>query len=96
MNKNSGDYNHKLFSFVRWTNKEKLIIISNFDEHRNYEFELKIPRKILSAWNIKDGQYVVKDQLYGIDTFQLIVTNGFGIIKLDIEPLGSYILSLQD
>ena len=96
MNKNSGDYNHKLFSFVRWSNKEKLIIVSNFDENRNYSFELKIPRKILSAWNIKNGQYIVKDQLYGTDTFQLSVTNGFGIIQIDIEPLGSYILSLPE
>ncbi len=38
------NYDHRVFSFVRWSDDEKLIIVSNFDADKNYEFDLKIPK----------------------------------------------------
>jgi hypothetical protein len=36
-------YNDKVFSFVRWSDDEKLLIISNFNGDENYGFELQNP-----------------------------------------------------
>ena len=93
---NTENYNHKIFSFVRWSDLEKLIIVSNFDVEQSYEFELKIPNNIIQAWNLKDGKYKMTDQLYGKISFDLMVEDGNGFIKLKIDPLASYILSLEE
>ena len=91
---NTENYNHRVFSFVRWSNEEKLIIISNFDANESYELDLKIPEEIITAWNLTDGTYKVSEQLYGEMTSELIVENGRGIVKLKLEPLASLILKV--
>ena len=58
-------YNHRVFSFVRWSENEKLIIITNFDTDKSYEFDLKIPESIITVWNLKNKKYQLTDQLYG-------------------------------
>lgn len=92
---NTKNYNHRVFSFVRWSNNEKLIIISNFDESDNYTFDLKIPKNVITSWNLKDGKYQVVDQLYGKITKELKVENGIGKIKVKLAPLASLILKLD-
>ncbi len=92
---NSDNYNHRVFSFVRWNNNEKLIIVTNFDSEKTYEFDLKIPKTIIKAWNLKDGNYQFIDQLYGKTPSKLIVKNGIGVIKIKLSPLESLILKLE-
>ncbi|WP_372792997.1 alpha-amylase family glycosyl hydrolase [Lutibacter sp.] len=91
---NTENYNHRVFSFVRWSAEEKLIIISNFDDNRAYDFDLKIPEDIISTWNLTDGTYQLTEQLYGELSSNLTVENGKGIIKLKLEPLASLILKV--
>jgi len=93
---NTENYNHKVFSFVRWSDIERLIIISNFDSEEVFEFELKLPETIVQEWNIPDGKYQLKDQLYDQMSFELIVEDGHGSVKLKIDPLTSYILRLEE
>lgn len=88
------NYNHRVYSFVRWSEDEKLIIVSNFDTNDSYEFELKIPENVISSWKLDDGNYTFKDQLYGNISTTLKVEKGFGSIKLKINPLESLILKL--
>jgi len=90
------NYNHRLFSFVRWSNDEKLIIISNFDAKESYELELKLPKEIIAAWNLKAAQYHLIDQLYGTQKADLKIENGEGTIKFKLDPLASYIFKVQD
>ncbi len=92
---NTENYNHKVFSFVRWSDIEKLIIISNFDAEKDYEFELKLPDTIVQAWNLQDGKYQLTYQLSDQNSSVLIVENGHGSVKLKIDPLASFILSLE-
>lgn len=90
------NYNHRLFSFVRWSNDEKLIIISNFDAKESFELELKLPKEIITAWNLKAAQYHLIDQLYGTQKADLKIENGEGTIKFRLDPLASYIFKVQD
>lgn len=95
VNRNSGlgyDPNH-VYSFVRWSDNQKLIVISNFSEDVSNSFELKIPTDIITEWNLKDGSYTIKDQLYG-NVVQLEVVNGEGKTSITIQPLESFIYQL--
>jgi len=92
---NTENYDHKIFSFVRWSDSEKLIIVSNFDAEQPYEFNLKLPKNIVQAWNLKDGKYKMTDQLYDHNSFELVVEDSHGFMKLKIDPLASYILKLE-
>ncbi|NOQ91098.1 MAG: alpha-amylase [Flavobacteriaceae bacterium] len=92
---NSDNYNHRVFSFVRWSENEKLIIVTNFDGEETYAFDLKIPKTVINAWNLKEGKYQVSNQLYGEISQELMVENGIGIIKIKLAPLESLILKLK-
>ena len=92
---NTANYSSKILSFVRWSENEKLIIVSNFDDQKEFEFNLEVPANIIKKWNLKDGDYVVKDQLYLEKSFGLKVKEGRGTLDLQINPLESYILKLQ-
>ncbi len=89
------NYNHRVFSFVRWSDNEKLIIVSNFDSDKSYELNLKLPEDVISDWKLKDGKYLVTDQLYLKLTSDLKVENGIGSMKINLMPLESLILKLD-
>ena len=93
---NSENYNHRVFSFVRWSANEKLIIITNFDEAETYEFSLKIPKSVITAWKLKDGNYKVTDQLYSKTSSALVIKDAIGNVNLKLEPLTSFILKLEN
>lgn len=93
---NTKKYNHKLFSFVRWNESEKLIIISNFDAKESYEFELQLPESVITKWNLKEGNYQFKDQLYDKITTNLKVEKDISTMRIKIAPLESLILKLQN
>ncbi len=86
-------YDHRVLSYVRWGNDEKLIVLSNFDSYKSYEFELKIPPHIIDQWSLQDGSYEIEDVLYGSGN-TLLVENGEGKIKVSSGPLESFIFKL--
>ena len=90
------NYNHRVFSFVRWSDEEKLIIISNFDSDKSYEFDLKLPNDVITAWNLTNGSYQTKDQLFDKISAELKVENGLGVLKLKLDPLASLILKVTN
>lgn len=92
---NTENYNDNVLSFVRWSNNERLIIVSNFDAENNQEFQLKIPSEIISKWNLKDGIYKVEDQLYNQFISELLIENEIGSLVIKLQPLESFILKLQ-
>ena len=89
------NYNSKLLSFVRYSDTEKLIVISNFDADKSYKFELKIPSEIINKWNLKDGNYQLNDQLYNKTNFDLQVNAANGTATITMQPLESFILQIQ-
>ncbi len=89
------NYSHRIFSFVRWSENEKLIIIANFDEQENYNLDLQIPQEIISEWKLVDGNYKLIDQLYNESSPTLEVENGKGIINVNLEALSSFVYLLE-
>lgn len=86
-------YDAGLYSYVRWSAKEKLIVVVNFSWVTTSNFQLKVPKEVISTWKIKDGLYDVTDQLYGTKA-QLKVTDGKGTIQLSVKPSESFIFKL--
>ncbi|UKM64352.1 alpha-amylase family glycosyl hydrolase [Flavobacteriaceae bacterium GSB9] len=93
--KNSKNYNDKVLSFVRWSDSEKLLVVSNFDAENNQEFQLKIPSDIIAKWNAADGKYKLEDQLYNQYNTELFVENGVASVAIQLKPLESFILKLN-
>ncbi len=85
-------YNDRVFSFVRWKNDERLVVISNFDAASGYDLEVRIPGHIISAWQLGDGRYMLDEQLYRRNHAQLIVDNGAGMLRIKLGPLDSAVL----
>jgi glycosidase len=92
---NTENYTDKVLSFARWSDDEKLVIVSNFDAEESYEFELKIPEELIKSWNLEDGSYPLSDQLYGNYSSELKVENRQGRISIKMDPLESFILKIN-
>lgn len=91
--KETQNYDQGLYSFVRYSEEEKLIIIANFSWVTSSRIDLIIPEDVIAAWKLTDGSYTVKDQLYGSSSV-LNVVNGKGTIHLNIKPSESFIFKL--
>ena len=89
------NYDAKVLSFTRWSENEKLIVVSNFDSGKGSEFTLQIPSEIIKKWKLKDGEYQLSDQLYKKSNYDLLVDKSTGYLKIAIKPLESFILQLQ-
>ena len=89
------NYNHRVLSYARWSAKEKLVIVSNFDANDTYGFELKIPEDLISMWLLKDGVYRMRDQLTSNKELKLIVEDGLGKMDVKIKSLESFIFKLE-
>ena len=88
-------YNDKLLSFVRWSDDEQLIIVSNFNAENTYGFELQLPEDLVERLKLNNGEYQVEDQLYHTYSSTLKVENGKAKVRIDIKPLESFILKIQ-
>ena len=87
-------YDPGIYAFTRWSDTQKLIVVTNFSWITTSNFELKIPSDIIQKWNLKDGNYTVTDQLYHKNSIQLQVLNGEGKAQITIAPSESFIYQL--
>lgn len=90
----TADYDPGLYSYVRWSGDDRLVVVANFSWVTKSHFTLRIPSDVISAWHLSDGKYKVKDQLYG-RTATMVVTKGEGAISLDVAPSESLILKVM-
>ena len=88
-------YNDKVLSFVRWSDDEKLIIVSNFSATDTFGFELQLPEDLIYKFSLKTGNYQLKDQLYNTYESVLKVENNKASARIDIKPLESFILKIN-
>jgi glycosidase len=95
INRNNAGYNDLIYSYVRWSDKQKLIVVANFSSEKTSEFELKIPSDVISKWKLKDGSYVLLDQLYVKNKTYFTVKNGEGVARVKIGPSESFIYEVE-
>ncbi len=88
-------YNDKVLSFVRWSDEEQLIVISNFSDTDAFGFELQLPKNLINQLHLKEGSQEVKDQLYNTYKSILKFENGKAYVRIDIKPLESFILKIN-
>ncbi|MEC7781956.1 MAG: alpha-amylase family protein [Bacteroidota bacterium] len=88
-------YNDRVHSFVRWSDTDKLIVVTNFDAKDTFGFELQIPQDIIKQWNLNDGTYKATDQLYNEEQAVLQVQNQGGTMRVDIKPLQSFVFKIE-
>jgi hypothetical protein len=56
--------------------------------------EVIVPADVVKKMNLKDGTFVLKDQLYGSSQSELKISSGVGKFKLSIQPGESFIYKL--
>jgi glycosidase len=83
-----------IYSYTRWSDTEKLIVVTNFSWINSSFFELIVPSEIIQKWNLKDGIYTITDQLYELSKPKLEVLNGEGKVQISIAPSESFIYQL--
>jgi hypothetical protein len=94
-NLNAGsNYDFGLYSYVRWSDDEKLVIVTNFNQNTPVECDVMIPADVVKKMNLKDGKYKLKDQLYGKSSTELVIENGVGKFKLKIGVNESFIYKI--
>ena len=86
-------YNHHVLSYVRWKDDEKLIVISNFHAFDWFGFDLTLPNDVVQNWNLSDGEHTIEDRLYG-GRKPLYVEDGIAKVRVDVNPLESFIFQL--
>lgn len=92
---NTENYDHRVLSYVRWSDREKLIVVTNFDAQKSYAFELKLPQDVVAKWQLGDGEYPLYEALYGKIEKKLFVEDGQGKLKVELQPLESQIYRLE-
>jgi glycosidase len=90
----SEGYDHRVLSFVRWSDKQKLVIVSNFEAHDSRVFELKIPSEIIAQWQLENKKYTVKEVLSQKEN-EMRVDDGVGKIQVTLNPLESFIFEIK-
>lgn len=95
VNRQNPNYDALLYSYVRWSEKQKLVIIANFSSEKESEFDLKIPSSLILKWKLKDGSYVLVDKLYSESKTYLTVKNGEGSVRVKIKPSESFIYEVN-
>lgn len=88
-------YLPEVYSFVRWSDNQKLIVVANFSSSKKSQFELIIPKDIIQKWHLKNGKYTIVDQLYQKSQLTLKVINGEGKVIIDLKPSESFVYQLQ-
>lgn len=89
----TANYDGAIYSFARFTDHEKVVVVSNFSKQNTSEFYLKLPKDLIAQMKLKDGVYKVKDVLYGSKT-KLVVKDGVGEMKVTCLPVESFIFKL--
>jgi hypothetical protein len=72
-----------IYAFTDGQTLKKLIVV-NFSGEDTSVFELKIPAEVITKWELKDGDYAIKDQLYSKSLLQLKVVNGVGKVQIKL------------
>ena len=92
----SSEYDQSVFSFVRWQDDERLIIVSNFSPTETKTLSMTLPSGVLDAWSLPDGEYPLTEQLYGNDHGELTVVDGAASFEVALEPLRSAVLRIGE
>ncbi len=87
-------YNDRVFSYARWKDEERLIIVCNFDARDRFGFELQLPPQLQANWSLQQGRHLLSDMLSDFQG-QLLLEGSYAHVRIDLAPLQSLILKLE-
>ena len=87
-------YDDRLFSFARWTDQSRLLVVSNFDGQLTFSGTIAVPPDLIEAWGLANGDYLATNQLSSSQRFTLRVRDGQGTIQIQLAPLESFVLEV--
>ena len=90
----SENYPEKAFSFVRWNDQQKLLVIANFANQPASGVQVMIEPNIVAQWRLHDGRYTATDLLSGTK-WMVEVTQGVASANVDLAALGSLMLHIE-
>ncbi|TQV89875.1 alpha-amylase [Aliikangiella coralliicola] len=88
---NTRNYGEKLYSFARWSDSERVIVVSNFSDDKSSRFEIEVMESLISEWDLRDGVYHLEN-IFDDRRFDLSVEGGVGKIKVSLGGLESLVL----
>jgi len=88
------NYRSPLFSFARWDDHQRLIVVANFSEASSPEFTLVLPAALIEAWQLGDGDYDLVDQLGADKPVRLRVKSGQGSVTATLAADEAVILQV--
>ncbi|MCL1078697.1 alpha-amylase [Parashewanella spongiae] len=94
VNKEQAGYSEDIYSYARFDDKQKLLVLANFSEQNSATFEYQIPSELIKTWQLTDGNYQFVDRLNEAE-YQLTVVKGEATVTLTMAPLMSRILELK-
>ncbi len=89
------DYSDKAFAFARWDEKQKLLVVTNFDATRSVRTVLHLSPELLKVWNLKPGTQELKEGMFGKKTTQLRVDEKGAQIDLVLGPWESAVFEVN-
>lgn len=89
-------YSEKLFSFLRWQDNDRLIVVSSFDAVKENSFRLDIPANLVGDLGLESGRYELEEQLYGSNNSHLVVDGATAHVILTLGPLESAVLRVEE
>ena len=77
-------YDHRIYSFVRYDDKEVVLVVSNFEKDKNYKIDLKLDPSIVSLLQLDQDDYDLSDLLTN-DTSKLHISEEIGHVSMDLK-----------
>lgn len=88
-------YGIKAFAFARWSDSQKLIVVTNFDASNSLKTTLQISPDLLKIWNLETGEQELQEILLKKKSAKLKVRKNSAELELDLAPLESWILEVN-
>ena len=92
----TADYDDRLFSFARWSESERLIVVSNFSADRTYAPDLELPPSLQQRWRLESGSYTYRDVLSDAVATLVVADGRAAFTGLALRPYESMILRAED
>lgn len=86
---NNPAYTDKAFAFARWSDRQRIIVVTNFDSHHSIKTVLKLSPELAQQWNLPQGQREIKELMFGKKITTLRVSEEGAEVDLDFGPLES-------
>ncbi len=94
-------YSDKMYAFLRFTDQQQLLIVTNFDAENGCFFKLKIPKTAIEAMQLSEELgYTLQDifqtqQRIPFQPGEVIISEGDAGIPVEVGPLQTFIFEIH-